>query len=89
MARGVRLKLNIGEFNAFRNSGPVVDVLEAAAEEMKARAEAGNRFHTEPGDAFRVTTVHNRSRAVVFVSTGNFDGILAESVDRTLSKAVG
>jgi hypothetical protein len=88
MARGTRLKLNIGEFNAFRNSEAVTSVLEGLADEMKARAEAGNRFHTEPGDAFRVTTVHNRSRAVVFVSTANFDGVLAESVDRTLSKAV-
>jgi hypothetical protein len=88
MAGNLRVKLNLSEFNRFRNSAEVVAILEEKAAYIADRATAGSRFHDDTGDPFRVTTVHNRSRAVTFVATANFDGILAESVDRTLSKAI-
>lgn len=88
MAR-VRVKLNIGQFNALRNSPEVVGLLEEHGEQIRAAAETMNTRRTADGDAFRVTTVHNRTRAVTFVATANIDGIRAEATDRILSKALG
>lgn len=85
----VRVKLNLAAFNAIRNSEEVVAVLEEAAGQIQGRADAANPYHDEPGEPFRVNTVHNRTRAVTFVSTGNFDGILAEAKHRALSKGIG
>lgn len=91
MPANVRLKLNIPAFNEYRNDPSVVDALETIAHEIAARANAAvtAREYPEDGDAFKVNTVHNRTRAVTFVFTGGFDGELAEATTRALSRAVG
>jgi hypothetical protein len=83
----IKFKPDIAGFNALRNSDGVVELLETVGENVRGRAESMNRFDSDPGEAFRVTVVHNQSRAVVFVATASIDGIRAESIDRTLSKA--
>lgn len=85
----VRVKLTIAGFNAIRNSEEVVGLLEDIGQDIMSRANTATRFHNEAGDPFKMNTVHNRTRAVTFVSTANIDGILAEVYDRALSKGIG
>jgi hypothetical protein len=85
----VRIEIHVAAFNAFRNSPEVVAALESIAHGIQARAESAVQHRTQPDDPFRVTTVHNATRAVTFVSTNSIDGELAEATHRALSRAIG
>lgn len=89
MSANVRVQINRAGFNAIRNSDEVTGLLEDLGAQIAATANSFSRYYDEPDEPFDTDTVHNQSRAVVFVRTNNFDGVLAEAHDRALTRAIG
>jgi hypothetical protein len=85
-----RVVVKLAAFNAIRNSAEVVALLEAEGQRIAAAANAAVTSRTDTSeDPFGVNTVHNASRAVTFVHTTSYDGIVAEATNRALTRAVG
>lgn len=84
----VRIEIDEGAFNAFRNSAAVTAVCTAAAERIKAAATARITDPKDGGEPFYLHVSHNRTRVAVLVGTANFDGREAEARDRILTSAL-
>lgn len=89
-----RVVMNRAGYDAYRNDSSVVAALEEAATTIQERAQANvdeltPRPFVSPGPDIEVETVHNRSRAVVFVATGTLKARTAEAKNRALNRALG
>lgn len=86
--------MNVAGYNAYRNDPTVVAVLEDLGERIRARAQANvdtafvRPWSAQAGDDITLETVHDSSRAVVFIATATEKARTAEHVGRALNRAV-
>lgn len=85
----IRIEIHPEAFNEYRNGPSVVGAMEEIANGIAERANGMVVFREDLTEApYKVSTVHNSSRAVTFVSTNTIDGIASEAVNRTLTRAI-
>lgn len=89
-----RVVMNRAGYDAYRNSPEVVAVLEQLAAGIQQSAQRNvdqltARPFDSPGPDITVQTVHNPSRAVVFIATATLKARTAEATTRALNRAIG